>query len=75
MYKNPPLHEPTEIEKAINYFQLSDRVLLRVRLLYYLRQEVIGDSAEKILSNCDWEEAGLNIPPTDGEPPTTWYVR
>lgn len=28
---------------------LSPRVLLRVRMLYYLRQEVIGDQAEKVL--------------------------
>ena len=48
-------------------------MLLRVRLLYYLRQEVIGESAEKILSDCEWSEAGLNIPPTDGEPPATWW--
>lgn len=26
------------------------RVLLRVRMLYYLRQEVIGDQAEKVLA-------------------------
>ena len=26
------------------------RVLLRVRLLYYLKQEVIGDEAEKVFS-------------------------
>jgi|SRR6218665_1031723 len=26
------------------------RILLRVRLLYYLKQEVVGDEAEKILS-------------------------
>lgn len=29
------------------------RVLLRVRMLYYLRQEVIGDQAEKILEGAD----------------------
>lgn len=28
---------------------LPSRVLLRVRMLYYLRQEVIGDQAEKVL--------------------------
>lgn len=29
------------------------RVLLRVRMLYYLRQEVIGDQAERILEGAD----------------------
>lgn len=29
------------------------RVLLRVRMLYYLRQEVIGDQADKILEGAD----------------------
>lgn len=41
---------------------LSCRVLLRVRMLYYLRQEVIGDQADRILdgSDCRW----VQTPPT-----------
>ena len=55
------------------FLPFSHRVLLRVRLLYYLRQEVIGESAEKILSGCELVDAGLNVPATDGEPPATWW--
>lgn len=29
------------------------RVLLRVRMLYYLKQEVIGDEAQNVLNNVD----------------------
>lgn len=32
---------------------ISGRVLLRVRMLYYLRQEVIGDHADRILEVSD----------------------
>lgn len=43
-------------------WDLSCRVLLRVRMLYYLRQEVIGDQADRILdgSDCRW----VHTPPT-----------
>ena len=33
---------------------LSVRVLLRVRMLYYLRQEVIRDQAERILEGAEY---------------------
>lgn len=41
---------------------ISDRVLLRVRMLYYLRQEVIGDHADRILEGTDSRLASLSIP-------------
>ena len=31
----------------------SSRVLLRVRMLYYLRQEVIGDHSDSVLRGAD----------------------
>lgn len=38
----------------IKIFSLSDcRVLLRVRMLYYLKQEVIGEHADSILKGAD----------------------
>lgn len=37
------------------------RVLLRVRMLYYLRQEVIGDQADKILDGADSRLAQMDI--------------
>lgn len=51
-----------------------NKVLLRVRMLYYLRQEVIGDQAEKILDGADSSEADVWIPePFHAEVPTDWW--
>ncbi|XP_057590494.1 chromodomain-helicase-DNA-binding protein 7 isoform X2 [Hippopotamus amphibius kiboko] len=51
-----------------------NKVLLRVRMLYYLRQEVIGDQAEKILEGADSSEADVWIPePLHAEVPTDWW--
>ncbi|KAH0617682.1 hypothetical protein JD844_016167 [Phrynosoma platyrhinos] len=49
-------------------------VLLRVRMLYYLRQEVIGDQADKILEGADSSEVDIWIPePFHAEVPTEWW--
>nr|XP_045363091.1 chromodomain-helicase-DNA-binding protein 7 [Camelus bactrianus] len=51
-----------------------NKVLLRVRMLYYLRQEVIGDQAEKILEGADSSEADVWIPePFHAEVPADWW--
>ncbi|XP_036763438.2 chromodomain-helicase-DNA-binding protein 7 isoform X4 [Manis pentadactyla] len=51
-----------------------NKVLLRVRMLYYLRQEVIGDQADKILDGADSSEADVWIPdPFHAEVPTDWW--
>ncbi|XP_053252041.1 chromodomain-helicase-DNA-binding protein 7 isoform X3 [Podarcis raffonei] len=51
-----------------------NKVLLRVRMLYYLRQEVIGDQADKILEGADSSEADIWIPePFHAEVPTDWW--
>ncbi|XP_052032007.1 chromodomain-helicase-DNA-binding protein 7 isoform X2 [Apodemus sylvaticus] len=53
-----------------------NKVLLRVRMLYYLRQEVIGDQAEKILEGADSSEADVWIPePFHAEVPADWWDR
>ena len=36
----------------INVCDAISRVLLRVRLLFYLKQEVIGAEAEKVIQGC-----------------------
>lgn len=41
------------INCTLTYKHLLCRVLLRVRMLYYLHQEVIGDQAERILEGAD----------------------
>ncbi|XP_077348882.1 chromodomain-helicase-DNA-binding protein 7 isoform X2 [Lithobates pipiens] len=51
-----------------------NKVLLRVRMLYYLRQEVIGDQADKILEGADSSELDVWIPePFHAEVPTDWW--
>ncbi|KAJ7338864.1 hypothetical protein JRQ81_012766 [Phrynocephalus forsythii] len=51
-----------------------NKVLLRVRMLYYLRQEVIGDQADKILEGADSSEVDIWIPePFHAEVPTDWW--
>nr|XP_015209125.1 PREDICTED: chromodomain-helicase-DNA-binding protein 7 isoform X1 [Lepisosteus oculatus]XP_015209126.1 PREDICTED: chromodomain-helicase-DNA-binding protein 7 isoform X1 [Lepisosteus oculatus]XP_015209127.1 PREDICTED: chromodomain-helicase-DNA-binding protein 7 isoform X1 [Lepisosteus oculatus] len=53
-----------------------NKVLLRVRMLYYLRQEVIGDQADKILEGTDSSEIDVWIPqPFHAEVPTDWWNR
>ena len=51
----------------------SNKVLLRVRLLYYLKQEVIGAEAMKVFSGASVEEIAIPYPYADGEPPVMWW--
>ncbi|MEQ2160662.1 choline dehydrogenase 7 [Goodea atripinnis] len=52
----------------------SGKVLLRVRMLYYLRQEVIGDQAERILEGADSSVLDIWIPqPFHAEVPADWW--
>lgn len=46
-------YESTWLKDTLANLTLCYRVLLRVRMLYYLRQEVIGDQAERILDGAD----------------------
>uniref|UniRef100_A0A674E9X6 Chromodomain helicase DNA binding protein 7 n=1 Tax=Salmo trutta TaxID=8032 RepID=A0A674E9X6_SALTR len=51
-----------------------NKVLLRVRMLYYLRQEVIGDHADRILEGTDSSEMDIWIPqPFHSEVPADWW--
>ncbi|XP_060678630.1 chromodomain-helicase-DNA-binding protein 7 isoform X3 [Hemiscyllium ocellatum] len=53
-----------------------NKVLLRVRMLYYLKQEVIGDVAEKIFDGADASDLDIWIPEIDhAELPTDWWDR
>ncbi|XP_013394879.1 chromodomain-helicase-DNA-binding protein 8 isoform X2 [Lingula anatina] len=51
----------------------SNKVLLRVRLLYYLKHEVIGDQTESILQGTPSYEVDIPAPAADGEPPVYWW--
>ncbi|XP_065509085.1 chromodomain-helicase-DNA-binding protein 8 isoform X1 [Caloenas nicobarica] len=51
-----------------------NKVLLRVRMLYYLRQEVIGDQAEKVLAGAVAGEIDIWFPLVEQlEVPTPWW--
>ncbi|XP_071513861.1 uncharacterized protein [Panulirus ornatus] len=50
----------------------SNKVLLRVRLLFYIKQEIIGDHYMQIDEGC--KASDLNItPPTTELPPKPWW--
>lgn len=38
---------------SFDFFSLFFRVLLRVRMLYYLKQEVIGNECQKVFDGVD----------------------
>ncbi|XP_025912142.1 chromodomain-helicase-DNA-binding protein 8 isoform X1 [Apteryx rowi] len=51
-----------------------NKVLLRVRMLYYLRQEVIGDQAEKVLAGAVASDIDIWFPLVEQlEVPTAWW--
>ncbi|XP_061670635.1 chromodomain-helicase-DNA-binding protein 9 isoform X3 [Syngnathoides biaculeatus] len=51
-----------------------NKVLLRVRMLYYLKQEVIGDEAQNVLNNVDASEIKILVPELDhSELPALWW--
>ncbi|XP_033117287.1 chromodomain-helicase-DNA-binding protein 8-like [Anneissia japonica] len=50
-----------------------NKVLLRVRLLYYLKQEVIGDLNDKIADNTPAHELPIPIPVPEGDRPAMWW--
>ncbi|XP_067128566.1 LOW QUALITY PROTEIN: chromodomain-helicase-DNA-binding protein 7-like [Centruroides vittatus] len=51
----------------------SNKVLLRVRLLYYLKHEVIGDLHDQVCAGIPATEIHLPSPCADGEPPAIWW--
>ncbi|XP_072271278.1 chromodomain-helicase-DNA-binding protein 8 isoform X1 [Pyxicephalus adspersus] len=53
-----------------------NKVLLRVRMLYYVRQEVIGSHAMKVLGGVDAKEIDLWVPQVDqADLPALWWDR
>ncbi|XP_061225878.1 chromodomain-helicase-DNA-binding protein 9-like isoform X3 [Neopsephotus bourkii] len=51
-----------------------NKVLLRVRMLYYLKQEVIGNEFQKVFNGIDASEIDVWVPePDQSEVPTEWW--
>ncbi|XP_057189568.1 chromodomain-helicase-DNA-binding protein 8 isoform X2 [Triplophysa rosa] len=51
-----------------------NKVLLRVRMLYYLKQEVIGDHADSVLSGADARDIDIWLPEMEQQDvPSGWW--
>ncbi|KAG5841681.1 hypothetical protein ANANG_G00169250 [Anguilla anguilla] len=61
--------------KAQSSFDVQKvEVLLRVRMLYYLRQEVIGDHADRVLRGVDARDVDIWMPEMElQEVPSRWW--
>ena len=61
---------------SINVFfllLLKSRLLLRVRLLTFIKNEIVGDLHDKIMSSCNVREIGIACFPPDTDPPVNWW--
>ncbi|CAH1277583.1 CHD7 [Branchiostoma lanceolatum] len=50
-----------------------NKVLLRVRMLYYLKQEVIGEFSAAIWGGTNHTSLDIQVPIPEGEPPIDWW--
>ncbi|KAL1425709.1 hypothetical protein MTO96_018879 [Rhipicephalus appendiculatus] len=51
----------------------ANKVLLRVRLLYYLKHEIIGDLHQQVFAGMPARDIPIPPPAADGEPPAPWW--
>ncbi|KAH9640843.1 hypothetical protein HF086_014429 [Spodoptera exigua] len=55
-------------------FRHANKVLLRVRMMYYIKHEVIGDYATQIESGVHASSLGMRVPRgVDSTPPRLWW--
>lgn len=54
-------------------FTFHNRILLRVKLLYYLKSDVIGDFADDVLKGASARDLPIPQPLADGDPPSSWW--
>ncbi|XP_050553375.1 chromodomain-helicase-DNA-binding protein 7 isoform X2 [Spodoptera frugiperda] len=55
-------------------FRHANKVLLRVRMMYYIKHEVIGDYATQIESGIHASSLGMRVPRgVDSTPPRLWW--
>lgn len=50
-----------------------NKILLRVKLLFFLRHEVIGVLGPKIKEGCNARDVDIVIHPPEGDPPASWW--
>lgn len=53
--------------------QLLHRLLIRVKFLHYLKNDILKGYDERILSDCSINEIDLPSVPVDGELPSLWW--
>ncbi|ESO06310.1 hypothetical protein HELRODRAFT_149039, partial [Helobdella robusta] len=51
----------------------ANKVLLRVRLLFYLQHTIIGNQAEKILQDANYKDVDIVVPRIDTDLPFDWW--
>ncbi|XP_064466588.1 chromodomain-helicase-DNA-binding protein 7-like isoform X3 [Ornithodoros turicata] len=51
----------------------ANKVLLRVRLLYYLKHEIIGELHQQVVAGVPARDIPIPPPTADGEPPAPWW--
>ena len=64
------LCDPT-FRKHVRY--QCNKVLIRVRTLFFIRHEVIDDLAEKVDSGVNYKDLPLHVPPIDIVKPCDWW--
>ncbi|KAJ6650068.1 Chromodomain-helicase-DNA-binding protein 7, partial [Pseudolycoriella hygida] len=52
----------------------ANKVLLRVRMLYYIKHEVIGDLVQQITDGASASELPICPPPTNDQMPSSWWI-
>ncbi|XP_054164988.1 chromodomain-helicase-DNA-binding protein 7-like isoform X2 [Oppia nitens] len=51
----------------------ANKILLRVRLLYYLKHEIIGPYHEQVFAGVPARDIPIPPPVADGDPPAQWW--
>ncbi|RWS09516.1 Kismet-like protein [Dinothrombium tinctorium] len=51
----------------------ANKILLRVRLLFYLKHEIIGDLYEQVFAGLPARDIPIPSPVADGDPPCSWW--
>ncbi|RWS29488.1 chromodomain-helicase-DNA-binding protein 8-like protein, partial [Leptotrombidium deliense] len=51
----------------------ANKILLRVRLLFYLKHEIIGDLYDQVFAGLPARDITIPSPVADGDPPCNWW--
>ncbi|KAJ6220331.1 hypothetical protein RDWZM_006143 [Blomia tropicalis] len=68
---NPEIHLTEDYRKHL--LRHANKILLRVRLLAYIKNDIIGDLHDKVFSLAHVREIPIPYSQPDTDPPTTWW--